>query len=116
MCLANITVSMNQLNIKFVLGSAYVHPGTAPHDIGSLLYQALTPYIHNRQYVPQFLSVDSDIPTLLCGDFNVDTITNLGFADFMKSTFNLDCVSDTRSPTTLGGTCIDVKFNPPHHR
>jgi hypothetical protein len=67
-------------------------------------------YIHNRQCVPPFLNVDLDIPILPCGDFNVDTITNPGFVDFIKNTFNLDCVSNTRSSATLGGTCIDVTF------
>jgi hypothetical protein len=57
-----------------------------------------------------FLNIDSDIPVLLCGDFIVDTITNPGFVDFMKGTFIIDSVTNTRSPTTLGGTCIDVTF------
>jgi hypothetical protein len=70
-CLAEITVSMDQLNFTFVLGSAYVHPGTSPKYIGSLLYQALTPYICNHQYVPPFLNVNSDITILLSGDFDV---------------------------------------------
>jgi hypothetical protein len=109
-CLAEITVSMDQLNFKFVLGSAYVHPDTAPQDIGSLLYQALTPYIRNRQVLPPFLNVDSDIPILPCGHFSVDTNTNPDFFDFIKSTFNLDCASNIRSLTALGGTCIDVTF------
>ncbi|UYV74919.1 hypothetical protein LAZ67_12001800 [Cordylochernes scorpioides] len=39
-------------------------------DIGMLLWQGLGPYIHNSQYVPPFVQVDSRIPILLCGDFN----------------------------------------------
>ncbi|UYV66290.1 TBC1D20 [Cordylochernes scorpioides] len=35
-------------------------------DIGMLLWQGLGPYIHNSQYVPPFVQVDSSIPILLC--------------------------------------------------
>ncbi|UYV77233.1 hypothetical protein LAZ67_15000198 [Cordylochernes scorpioides] len=35
-------------------------------DIGMLLWQGLGPYIHNSQYVPPFVQIDSSIPILLC--------------------------------------------------
>ncbi|UYV76501.1 hypothetical protein LAZ67_14000767 [Cordylochernes scorpioides] len=41
-------------------------------DIGMLLWQGLGPYIHNSQYVPPFVQVDSSIPILLCELLQLD--------------------------------------------
>ncbi|UYV78563.1 hypothetical protein LAZ67_16002005 [Cordylochernes scorpioides] len=52
-------------------------------DIGMLQWQGLGPYIHNSQYVPPFVQIDSSIPILLCGDFNknrIQLLLRLAFA------------------------------------
>ncbi|UYV84317.1 hypothetical protein LAZ67_X001835, partial [Cordylochernes scorpioides] len=70
MCMTEVTCFAANTSFKFILGAVYIHPGASMQDIGMLLWQGLGPYIHNSQYVPPFVQVDSSIPILLCGDFN----------------------------------------------
>ncbi|KAJ8876987.1 hypothetical protein PR048_021439 [Dryococelus australis] len=41
---------------------------------------------------------------------NIDNIAKSELVRFMKDTFNLDCASNTLTPTTLGRTCLDLAF------
>ncbi|XP_065164189.1 uncharacterized protein [Atheta coriaria] len=109
-CLAEVTCFTADTTFKFVLGAIYVHPGASTQNVGMLLWQALGPYIHNTQYVTPFLQVDSNIPILLCGDFNKNVKTDDSFLRFMKETFNLENLSDVSKSTTLKGTTIDLTF------
>jgi hypothetical protein len=68
-----------------------------------LLFQSLAPYIANNS-AHLFLEVDADVPIVLCGNFSVDITQNMQFINFMKNTFNIDCVTNT----TLGTTCLDL--------
>ncbi|UYV62801.1 hypothetical protein LAZ67_2001985 [Cordylochernes scorpioides] len=70
MCMTEVTCFAANTSFKFILGAVYIHPGASMQDIGMLLWQGLGPYIHNSQYLPPFVQVDSSIPILLCGDFN----------------------------------------------
>ncbi|UYV83293.1 hypothetical protein LAZ67_23000426 [Cordylochernes scorpioides] len=70
MCMTEVTCFAANTSFKFILGAVYIHPGASMQDIAMLLWQGLGPYIHNSQYVPPFVQVDSSIPILLCGDFN----------------------------------------------
>ncbi|UYV69921.1 hypothetical protein LAZ67_7001208 [Cordylochernes scorpioides] len=70
MCMTEVTCFAANTSFKFILGAVYIHPGASMQDIGMLLWEGLGPYIHNSQYVPPFVQVDSSIPILLCGDFN----------------------------------------------
>ncbi|UYV82745.1 hypothetical protein LAZ67_22000716 [Cordylochernes scorpioides] len=74
MCMTEVTCFAANTSFKFILGAVYIHPGASMQDIGMLLWQGLGPYIHNSQYVPPFVQVDSSIPILLCGDFNKNTL------------------------------------------
>ena len=51
------------------------------------------------------------IPIILTGDFNLDIFNhdNENFLEFMRNDFGLHLSSD-KSPTTLGGSCIDMVF------
>ncbi|UYV65746.1 PAPLN [Cordylochernes scorpioides] len=66
MCMTEVTCFAANTSFKFILGAVYIHPGASMQDIGMLLWQGLGPYIHNSQYVPPFVQVDSSIPILLC--------------------------------------------------
>ncbi|UYV62553.1 hypothetical protein LAZ67_2001037 [Cordylochernes scorpioides] len=66
MCMTEVTCFSANTSFKFILGAVYIHPGASMQDIGMLLWQGLGPYIHNSQYVPPFVQVDSSIPILLC--------------------------------------------------
>ncbi|UYV77690.1 hypothetical protein LAZ67_15001947 [Cordylochernes scorpioides] len=89
---------------------AIKYAGASMQDIGMLLWQGHGPYIHNSQYVPPFVQVDSSIPILLCGDFNKNVKPDNSFLNFMKNAYNLDCVSNVSKSTTLKGTTIDLTF------
>ncbi|UYV80101.1 hypothetical protein LAZ67_18001701 [Cordylochernes scorpioides] len=65
--MTEVTCFAANTSFKFILGAVYIHPGASMQDIGMLLWQGLGPYIHNSQYVPPFVQVDSSIPILLCG-------------------------------------------------
>ncbi|UYV67563.1 hypothetical protein LAZ67_5001227 [Cordylochernes scorpioides] len=66
MCMTEVTCFAANTSFKFILGAVYIHPGASMQDIGMLLWQGLGPYIHNSQYVPPFVQIDSSIPILLC--------------------------------------------------
>ncbi|KAG8319680.1 hypothetical protein J6590_086473 [Homalodisca vitripennis] len=66
MCMTEVTCFTANTSFKFILGAVYIHPGASMQDIGMLLWQGLSPYVHNSQYVPPFVQVDSSIPILLC--------------------------------------------------
>ncbi|UYV76646.1 K02A2.6-like [Cordylochernes scorpioides] len=110
MCMTEVTCFAANTSFKFLLGAVYIHPGASMQDIGILLWQGLGPYIHNSQYAPPFVQVDSSIPILLCGDFNKNVKPDNSFLKFMKNTYNLDCVSNVSKSTTLKGTTIDLTF------
>ncbi|UYV83165.1 hypothetical protein LAZ67_23000045 [Cordylochernes scorpioides] len=74
--MTEVTCFAANTSFKFILGAVYIHPGASMQDIGMLLWQGLGPYIHNSQYVPPFVQVDSSIPILLCGDFNKNLLTD----------------------------------------
>ncbi|UYV75256.1 hypothetical protein LAZ67_12003114 [Cordylochernes scorpioides] len=84
--MTEVTCFAANTSFKFILGAVYIHPGTSMQDIGMLLWQGLGPYIHNSQYVPPFVQVDSSIPILLCGDFNKNVKPDNSFLKFMKNT------------------------------
>ncbi|KAJ3655750.1 hypothetical protein Zmor_014865 [Zophobas morio] len=71
----------------------------------------LLPYVYNSHYVHPIMEVDTDIPILLCGDFNTNVKNDETFIKFMKDMFNVDCASDVNNSTTLGGTTIDLTFS-----
>ena len=50
------------------------------------------------------------MPLIITGDFNLDISKeeNKLFLDFMQQCFGMESIMST--PTTLGGTCIDLLF------
>ncbi|KAG8251051.1 hypothetical protein J6590_088809 [Homalodisca vitripennis] len=78
MCMTEVTCFTANTSFNFILGAVYIHPGASMQDIGMLLWQGLSPYVHNSQYVPPFVQVDSSIPILLCGDLNKNVSSSCG--------------------------------------
>ncbi|UYV66911.1 hypothetical protein LAZ67_4003304 [Cordylochernes scorpioides] len=74
--MTEVTCFAANTSFKFILGAVYIHPGASMQDIGMLLWQGLGPYIHNSQYVPPFVQVDSSIPILLCELANYPFLIN----------------------------------------
>nr|XP_024218161.1 uncharacterized protein LOC112211183 [Halyomorpha halys] len=105
-CLAEITYFNKDVSLKFVLGAVYVHPNSTIANIGLMFHQALLPYVSSDDDV-ELYEIDSKMPILICGDFNINLQSNKAFTQFMKRKFNLDCLTNTNSGTTLGGTVID---------
>lgn len=82
---------------------------TIPQNISMLMYQALLLYIHNGQYI-FYLSIDSNIPLVLCSNFKINIIAKSEIVHFMKNSFNLECASNTLALSSLGHTCLDLTF------
>lgn len=97
-CIFEITAATVESNFKFIFGLIYIHPRTSCKNVSMLMYQSLLPYVYNRQYVPPFLTLDDKIPIVLCGDFNIDVMNDRFFLNFVKDTFNLDCVVKRNLP------------------
>lgn len=55
--------------------------------------------------------VDTNVPILLCGDFNTNVKNDETFLEFMKDMYNLECASDVNKSTTLRRTTIDLTFS-----
>ncbi|KAG8319677.1 hypothetical protein J6590_086470 [Homalodisca vitripennis] len=85
MCMTEVTCFTANTSFKFILGAVYIHPGASMQDIGMLLWQGLSPYVHNSQYVPPFVQVDSSIPILLCEKRASKEVTYLTSAKGNKS-------------------------------
>ena len=97
-----------QKQTKFILGAVYIHPKVPQEAIEYFMFQMLGAYSEAIRLIFPNLNPDTETPILLCGDFNMDIMQNKSLVNFMKSTFNLDCISF--ASTTLGNTCIDVTF------
>jgi len=93
---------------KFILGDVYVHPNVPQEAIEYFMFQMLGAYSEAIRLIFPNTNPDTETPILLCGDFNMGIMQNKSFVNFMKSKFNLDCISS--ASTTLGNTCIDITF------
>ncbi|UYV82476.1 hypothetical protein LAZ67_21002377 [Cordylochernes scorpioides] len=85
--MTEVTCFAANTSFKFILGAVYIHPGASMQDIGMLLWQGLGPYIHNSQYVPPFMQVDSSIPILLCAAEEVLGLKQMEGGGKMRPTF-----------------------------
>jgi hypothetical protein len=94
--------------MKFILGAIYIHSNMPQEAIEYFMFHM--PAAYSEAIRPIFPNMNPDTETLilLCRDFNMDIMQNKSFLNFMKSKFNLDCISS--APTTLGNTCIDLTF------
>lgn len=95
-CAADILVD----NCKMVLFCVYLSPKTTIKQAKTLMTRNL------------WLYKSKNVPIIVTGDFNIDISKeeNSSFVEFMKDFLALDLVSDSRQPTTLGGSCIDMIF------
>jgi len=93
---------------KFVLGAVYIHPNVPQEAIEYFMFQMFGAYSEAIRLIFPNMNPDTEIPVLLCGDFNMDTMQNKSFVNFTKSKFNLDCISS--ASTALGNTCVDLTF------
>jgi hypothetical protein len=93
---------------KFTPGAVYIHPNVLQEAIEYFMFQMLGAYYEPIGLIFPNMNPDTETPILLCEVFNVGLMQNKSFVDFMKSKFNLDCISS--ASTTLGNTCIDLTF------
>jgi hypothetical protein len=103
--MVNVTIDQET---KFILGAVYVHPNVPQESIECFMFQMLDAYSEAIRLIFPSMNPDTEPAILLCGDFNTDVAQNKSFVNFMKSRFNLDCMSSTS--TTLGNTCVDLTF------
>lgn len=104
MCLVDITLNGKS---RFILGCVYIHPNVSISDL-EMFFFAMLKYSKNAKKISKNMIVDTEVPMIIMGDFNIDAQTNLHALDFMKTQLNLDFVP-TRSPT-LGNTYINLTF------
>ena len=93
---------------KFVLGAVYIHPNVPQEAIDCFMFQILGAYSEAIRLIFRNMNPDTETPILLCGDFNMDIMQNKSFVNFMKSKFNLECISYVSK--SLGNRCIDLTF------
>jgi len=92
----------------FILGAVYIHPNVPQKAIEYFMFQMPGAYSEAIRLIFPNLNPDTETPILLYRDFNTDIMQNESFVNFMKSRFNLDCISS--ASTTLGNTCTDLTF------
>jgi hypothetical protein len=97
-----------QKQTKFTLGAVHIHPNVLQEAIEYFMFQKLGAYSEAIRLIFPNMNPDTETPIILCGDFNMDIMQNKLFVNFMKSRFNLDCISS--ASTTLGNTCTDLTF------
>jgi hypothetical protein len=82
-----------QKQTKFILGAVYIHPNVPQEAFEYFMFQMLGAYSEAIRLIFPNMNPDTETPILLCGDFNMDIMQNKSFVNFMKSKFNLDCIS-----------------------
>jgi hypothetical protein len=90
------------LNSKKIPPLAKTH-GFPQESIEYFMFQMLGAYSEAIRLIFPSMNPDTETPTLLCGDFNIDVTQNKSFVNFMKSRFSLDCRSST-------STTLDLTF------
>jgi hypothetical protein len=98
-----------QKQTKFVLGAVYIHPNVPQEATEYFIFHMFSAYSEAIRLTFPNMNPDTATPILLCGDFNVGTMQNKSFVNFMKSKFNLDCIIS--ASTTLGNTCTDLTIS-----
>jgi hypothetical protein len=99
---------VEKVQTKFILEAVYIQPNMPQETIECFMFQMLGAYSEAIRLIFPNMKPDTETPILLCGDFNMDIMQNKSFVNFMKSRFNLDCISS--ASTTLGNTCTDLTF------
>jgi len=97
-----------QKQTKFILGDVYTHPKVPQEAVEYFMFKMLVAYSEAIRLIFPNMNPGTETPILLCGNFNMDIMQNKSFVNFMKSKFNLDCISS--ASTTLGNKCIDLTF------
>jgi hypothetical protein len=92
-----------QKQTKFTLEAIHIQPNVPQEAIECFMFQMLGAYSEAIRLIFPNMNPVTETPILLCRDFNMDIMQNKSFVNFMKSRFNLDCISS--ASTTLGNTC-----------
>jgi hypothetical protein len=82
-----------QKQTKFILGAVYIHLNVPQEAIEYFMFQMFGAYSEAIRMIFPNMNTDTETPILLCGDFNMDIMQIKLFVNFMKSKFNLDCIS-----------------------
>lgn len=106
-CAAEVTVNGGW---KIHLTAAYIHPEVSLQYIKFFMTTSLCAYSFSvADIFPEIATKKySQMPLIVTGDFNLDMLKqeNKQFLDFMRERFIVESVQTT--PTTLGGTCLDL--------
>jgi hypothetical protein len=76
-----------QKQTKFILGAVYIHPTVPQEATEYFVFQILGAYSEAIRLIFPNMNPDTEIPILLCGDFNMDIMQNKSFVKFIKSKF-----------------------------
>jgi hypothetical protein len=87
-----VNMTVNQ-ETKFILETVYIHPNVPQEALEYFMFQMFGACSEAIRLIFPNVNPDTETPILLCGDFNMDIMQNKSFVNFMKSIFNLDCIS-----------------------
>jgi hypothetical protein len=65
-----------QKRTKFILGAVYIHSNVPQEAIEYFMLQMLDAYSEAIRLICPNTNPDTEIPILLCGDFNTDIMQN----------------------------------------
>jgi len=104
----NVPLHVEKVQTKFILGAVYIHPNVPQETIEYFMFQMLGAYSEAIRLIFPNMNPYTETPIVLCGDFNMGIMQNKPYVNFIRSKFNMDCISS--ASTALSNTCIDLTF------
>lgn len=93
-----VKIRVEGTNLEFALVCIYIHPGCSEICV-----------FQNLKKIQE----STNLPIIICGDFNLDLARHSDFFESLKHKLMLDCINNPLEATTLGGTCLDLTLLKP---